>query len=77
MLRCNHVTCWQCVDETAARLAKENEELKIKLERQETLLREIRGEVSCCCDEGFTSRGRHEPNSLCHLADEIDEALKG
>jgi hypothetical protein len=65
------------VDASAARLAKENEELKSRLERQETLLREIRSEVSCRCDEGFTSRGRHEPNSLCHLADEIDEALKG
>lgn len=29
------------------------------------LCQEILPEVKCRCDEGFTSRGLHEPNSLC------------
>lgn len=27
---------------------------------------EILPDLKCRCDEEFTSRGRHEPNALCH-----------
>lgn len=39
----------------------------------EALLSELKDELTCRCDEAFTSRGRHEPNALCYLADAIDE----
>lgn len=58
-------------------LCDEVDRLTARVQKLETSLREIRGEVSCRCDEGFTSRGRHEPNSLCHLAEVIDKDLNG
>lgn len=64
------------VVDTALSLCDEVDRLSARVQKLETSLREIRGEVSCRCDEGFTSRGRHEPNSLCHLAEAIDEDLK-
>lgn len=33
-------------------------------------------DLKCKCDVGFTSRGRHEPNSLCHHYDRVLRAVK-
>ena len=45
--------------------------------RQEMLrrLRELGAELACRCEEAYTSRGRHEPNSLCHLDSDVQEMV--
>lgn len=37
---------------------------------------ELLPELKCACDESFTSRGRHEPNSLCHHYDAVLTAVE-
>lgn len=32
-------------------------------------------DVHCQCDVAFTSRGKHEPNTLCHHADDVKAAI--
>jgi hypothetical protein len=39
------------------------------------LCEELLPELACRCDEGFTSRGRHEPNALCHYHDDLRAAV--
>jgi hypothetical protein len=36
---------------------------------------ELLPELACHCDEGFTSRDRHEPNTLCHYYDELKAVI--
>lgn len=63
--------------EVVFNLCDEVDRLRARTQKLETSLREFRDEVSCHCDEAYTNRGRHEPNSLCLLAEVIDEDLKG
>jgi hypothetical protein len=31
--------------------------------------------IACHCDEAYAARGRHEPNSLCYLEDDLRAAI--
>jgi len=52
------------------------EEAEAENKKMRELLTEILPEVTCRCDKAYTSRGRHEPNSLCYLEKEIKEVLQ-
>ena len=40
-----------------------------------TMCEELLPELACHCDEGFTSRGRHAPNTLCHYYDDLKAVI--
>lgn len=39
------------------------------------VVKDVKAEIVCRCDESYLSRGRHAPNTLCHLIPDVDAAL--
>lgn len=56
-------------------LQKENSRLREKLQSLIVECEELLPELACRCDECYTSRGKHEVNSLCYCFESLDIAL--
>lgn len=39
------------------------------------VLEELLPDLQCWCDVAFTSRGKHQPNTLCHHKDDVKAAI--